>query len=245
MINVNLNVLQTCSSTNDIAFKEAKNGAIEGSSYLSYMQTKGRGRNENKWQSTKGNLFLSTVLRPSKKKIFWHQFSLIVGFSVLEVLCDLGVKKKLIELKWPNDILVDKCKISGILLESSSDFIVAGIGVNISKVPSNETKWKTTKLYDHINITFLIEDIALKILKKIMKNYELWNVHDFNNLLIKINPFIRNINKEIILSLLNKNDIISGVFLGIGENGGLKINKNGNIIEYFSIDNFIFPKGKS
>ena len=42
----------------------------------------------------------------------------------------------------------------------------------------------------------------------------------------------------------NKNDIISGVFLGIGENGGLKINKNGNIIEYFSVDNFIFPKGK-
>jgi biotin-(acetyl-CoA carboxylase) ligase len=69
-----LNVLQTCSSTNDIAFKEAKNGAIEGSSYLSYMQTKGRGRNENKWQSTKGNLFLSTVLRPSKKKYFGINF---------------------------------------------------------------------------------------------------------------------------------------------------------------------------
>ena len=163
----------------------------------------------------------------------------------MEALCDLGVKKKIIELKWPNDILVDKCKISGILLESSSDFIVAGIGVNISKVPSNETKWKTTKLYDHINNTFLIEDIALKILKNIMKNYEIWNIQDFNNLLIKINPFIRNINKEIILSLPNKTDVISGVFLGIGENGGLKINKNNNIIEYFSIDNFIFPKGKS
>ena len=240
-----MNVLQTCSSTNDIAFKEAKNGAIEGSSYLSHIQTNGRGRNENKWQSTKGNLFLSTILRPSKKKLFWHQFSIIVGFSVLEALCDLGVKKKIIELKWPNDILVDKCKISGILLESSSDFIVAGIGVNISEVPSHETKWKTTKLYDHINNTFLIEDIALKILKKIMKNYELWNIHDFNNLLIKINPFIRNINKEIILSLPNKTDAISGIFLGIGENGGLKINKNNNIIEYFSVDNFVFPTGKS
>jgi BirA family biotin operon repressor/biotin-[acetyl-CoA-carboxylase] ligase len=163
----------------------------------------------------------------------------------LEVLCDLGVKKKLIELKWPNDILVDKCKISGILLESSSDFLVAGIGVNISKVPIIETKWKTTKLYDHINNTFLIEDIALKILKKIMKNYELWNIHDFNNLLIKINPFIRNINKKITLSLPNKIDAISGVFLGIGENGGLKINKNSDIIEYFSIENFVFPIGKS
>ena len=71
-----------------------------------------------------------------------------------------------------------------------------------------------------------------------MKNYEIWNIQDFNNLLIKINPFIRNINKEIILSLPNKTDVISGVFLGIGENGGLKINKNNNIIEYFSIDNF-------
>ena len=163
----------------------------------------------------------------------------------MEELCDLGIKKKIIELKWPNDILVDKCKISGILLESSSDFIVAGIGVNISEVPSHETKWKTTKLYDHINNTFLIEDIALKILKNIMKNYEIWNIQDFNNLLIKINPFIRNINKEIILSLPNKTDETSGIFLGIGENGGLKINKSNNIIEYFSVDNFFFPTGKS
>jgi biotin-(acetyl-CoA carboxylase) ligase len=82
-----LNVLQTCSSTNDIAFKEAKNGAIEGSSYLSYIQTNGRGRNKNKWQSTKGNLFLSTILRPSKKKnilasIFYHSWVFCFGSSL-------------------------------------------------------------------------------------------------------------------------------------------------------------------
>ena len=62
MININLNILNSCSSTNDIAFKAAQKGAKEGDSYLSYEQTKGRGRNNKLWISMKGNLFLSTII---------------------------------------------------------------------------------------------------------------------------------------------------------------------------------------
>ena len=51
MINIDLNVLETCSSTNDIAKNEAIKGSLEGSSYLSYSQSNGRGRNKNKWKS--------------------------------------------------------------------------------------------------------------------------------------------------------------------------------------------------
>ena len=59
-----LNIIETCSSTNDIAIENAKKGLPEGSSYLSYLQTNGRGRNSNQWKSLKGNLFLSTIFRP-------------------------------------------------------------------------------------------------------------------------------------------------------------------------------------
>ena len=61
LTNFDLNILQTCSSTNDVAIKNAKKGLPEGTSYLSYFQTKGRGRNNNQWDSMKGNLFLSTI----------------------------------------------------------------------------------------------------------------------------------------------------------------------------------------
>ncbi|MDB2479114.1 biotin--[acetyl-CoA-carboxylase] ligase, partial [Alphaproteobacteria bacterium] len=144
MVNINLKTLTTCSSTNDIALEGAKAGLDEGTSYLSYSQTKGRGRNDNKWTSLEGNLFLSTIIRPKQEKKYWQQLSLILGISIIELLVKFGINQKLIELKWPNDILVKNKKISGILLESSHDFIVAGIGLNVKKSPEIEDKWETT-----------------------------------------------------------------------------------------------------
>ena len=88
----------------------------EGSSYLAYVQTNGRGRNNNQWASMKGNLFLSTILRPITSKVKWHQLSLIIGFSIIEILTKLGVRKNQIKLKWPNDVLIENKKISGVLL---------------------------------------------------------------------------------------------------------------------------------
>ena len=99
MVNINLKTLITCSSTNDLAFQAAQDGLEEGTSFLSYSQTKGRGRNDNKWTSIKGNLFLSTIIRPRDEKKNWQQLSLIVALSVIEVLLKLGINQNLIELK--------------------------------------------------------------------------------------------------------------------------------------------------
>ena len=81
------------------AIKNAKKGLPEGSSYLSYLQTNGRGRNNNKWVSMRGNLFLSTIFRPITNKVNWHQLSLIIGLSILETLIYLGVDKRKILLE--------------------------------------------------------------------------------------------------------------------------------------------------
>ena len=242
MVNINLNILNSCSSTNDIAYAAAKKGAEEGNSYLSYDQINGRGRNNNKWESMKGNLFLSTIIKPKKSISSWHQLSLIVGFSILSVLNDFGINRDIIELKWPNDVLIEKKKISGVLLESSHDFIVAGIGLNILKVPSDDIKWKTTKLYDYIDKIISLENIALKILNKVFINCVLWETHGFDFFYIKINPFIKNINETIIIKPSYKSILINGIFLGVGENGGLKAKVNNDIVEYFSIDSFSFSK---
>ena len=240
MTNFDLNILQTCSSTNDVAITNAKKGLPEGTSYLSYSQTKGRGRNNNKWESMKGNLFLSTIFRPTLSKIKWQQLSLIIGLSILETLIKLGVDKNIIELKWPNDVLVEKSKISGVLLESFDDFIVAGIGLNVLKTPQNETKWNTTKLYNHTENIFSLKYIANVILKIIFKNYSIWEDKGFVFFKNNINKNIYNINNKIVIKLNSKSADIRGVFLGLGDNGGLKIKVGNEYLEYYSIENFVF-----
>ena len=240
MVNINLNIVDVCTSTNDIAFIAAKNGEIEGSSYLSYVQTKGRGRNKNKWTSLRGNLFLSTIIKPKINKTFWHQLSVIVGFSIIEILIDLGVYRNLIELKWPNDVLVDRKKISGVLLESSDNFIIVGIGLNILKIPDLETKWATTKLNDHVQNHIPIDDLSLKILNKVFDNYLYWEKFGFSFFKDVINKSIGSINKKIIFNVNSNSNPLNGIFLGLGDNGGLKIKTYTNVTEYISLESFTF-----
>jgi len=223
LVNINLKTLTTCSSTNDIALEGAKAGLDEGTSYLSYSQTKGRGRNDNKWTSLEGNLFLSTIIRPKQEKKYWQQLSLILGISIIELLVKFGINQKLIELKWPNDqqlslilgisiiellvkfginqklielkwpndILVKNKKISGILLESSHDFIVAGIGLNVKKSPEIEDKWETTNITDYIDLKMSLQEIAYEVLNQFFFNYKIWNENGFIFFKDKINSFLK------------------------------------------------------
>ena len=241
MINIDLNILKTCSSTNDVARKEAVNGSLEGSSYLSYSQTDGRGRNKNRWESLKGNLFLSSILRPKKKKIYWHQLSLLIGYSILEALIDFGISRSIIELKWPNDILVENKKVSGVLLEAFDNFIIFGIGLNILKTPKNVTKWKTTKLNDHILNKMSLEHISYKILNKIFLNYSTWQDKDFFYFKQKINSNIRNKEKVINLTLNSSKIQIKGIFLGLGEKGSLQVKVGSSVHDYYSVESVTFP----
>ena len=240
MLNINLKILNVCTSTNDIAFNAALSGEVEGTSYLAHTQTEGRGRNQNKWTSSKGNLFLSTIIKPKSDKSLWHQLSVIVGFSIVQVLVDLGVNSNLIDLKWPNDVLVDNKKISGVLLESSDNFIIVGIGLNILKTPILETKWGTTKLKDHLKGSINIKNIGLKILNKVFYNYYSWEKFGFVFFKEDINKKMFNINKNIIINVNSKSNLLNGVFLGIGDSGGIKVKTNSKITEYLSVEHFTF-----
>ena len=110
MVNINLKTLVTCSSTNDLAFQSAQDGLEEGVSFLSYSQTKGRGRNDNKWTSKREFIFIyDNKDQKMKKKLATIIFDCC--FSVIEVLLKFGINQNQIELKWPNDILVDNKKL--------------------------------------------------------------------------------------------------------------------------------------
>ena len=165
---------------------------------------------------------------------------MIVGFSIIQVLVDIGVNSNLINLKWPNDILVDEKKICGILLESSDNFIIVGIGLNILKTPVLETKWATTKLNDHLKDSINIKNIGLKILNKVFNNYHSWEKFGFVFFKEDINKKMFMINKKIVLNVNSKSIPLNGVFLGIGDSGGIKVKTNSEITEYLSVESFTF-----
>ena len=125
-------------STNDIAIRIIKNTNKKSGIIIAEKQKKGRGQYGKKWTSYKGNLFVSIFFPIDIIHLSLKDLALINCFLVKKLL-SIFYKDK-ISIKNPNDLLINKMKISGILQEkvSKSDktFIIVGIGINLVKSPT-------------------------------------------------------------------------------------------------------------
>ncbi len=138
-------------STMNEAERQAEGGAPDGTLILAGRQTAGRGRRGRSWETPPGNLALSAVLRP---RLSLQEVALL-GFAAGLALHDcLSVYPELagrIRLKWPNDLLLEGAKLSGLLLESRSDaaggaeWLILGLGVNLAWAPE-DTPYPATSL---------------------------------------------------------------------------------------------------
>jgi BirA family biotin operon repressor/biotin-[acetyl-CoA-carboxylase] ligase len=123
-------------STNDEAFRLGLAGAPEGTALIGNSQSAGKGRMQRVWHSPAGsNIYTSIILRPQIEPARTPQISILAGVAVAEVLDSYCPDR--IELKWPNDVLIDGKKVCGILSQvktatSEVDFIILGIGINVN-----------------------------------------------------------------------------------------------------------------
>lgn len=116
----------------------ARDGAGEDGLWLRALrQTAGRGRQGRVWNSPSGNLFASTLVRLSSSDPPAPTLALVAAVAL-----DEAVRLALpdehawqLALKWPNDLLLAGAKLSGILLERTGDWVVIGIGVNVTQHP--------------------------------------------------------------------------------------------------------------
>lgn len=128
-------------------------GARSGTIVLADRQSKGRGRLGRTWQSAVGNLHASILLRPDCTLRAASELSLLAAVALVELLEHHGPDGLAIQLKWPNDVLIDGAKVAGILLESGGskggrlDHVVIGIGVNITWSPE-DVAYPVTSLAD-------------------------------------------------------------------------------------------------
>jgi len=125
-------------STNDIAKREARKGAREGTVVLAEEQTAGRGRLKRAWLSPRGSIALSIILHPTPAQLP----SLIMLASLAVARCIEKVGGLETQIKWPNDVLINGKKVCGILIESdvrgsAVDYAVIGIGLNVNLLPAD------------------------------------------------------------------------------------------------------------
>ena len=164
-------------STNNTAIRIIKKTNLDYGMIISEMQNNGRGQYGKKWISCKGNLFISFFYSLKKIDVSLKQLTKINCLLVKKLL-SFYYKKKII-LKKPNDLLINRKKICGILQETliklDKKFLVVGIGINLIKSPYIRN-YPTTSLSEIVNKDFKKKEIENK-LKKIfeMKLVKLYN----------------------------------------------------------------------
>ena len=130
-----LELLDACASTNTLLLERARGGAPLGSVIACELQSAGRGRRGNNWQSgLGGSLTFSLLWRFAQGAAGLSGLSLAAGVAVARALAAAGVED--VQLKWPNDLLHAGRKLGGILIELHGDAAgpsaaVIGIGLNL------------------------------------------------------------------------------------------------------------------
>ena len=114
----------------------ARGEASEGDWLIADRQTAGRGRMGRLWQSPPGNLYASGLVRLRAGDPDAATLALVAAVALYDTVT-LWAEATALRLKWPNDLLSQGAKLSGILLERAGDAVVIGVGVNLAHHPEN------------------------------------------------------------------------------------------------------------
>ena len=99
------------------------------------------------WQMPEGNLAMSGLIRPQPGEGNPAELGFVAALALDDAVSAL-TDPALIQLKWPNDVLLQGAKLSGILLEREGDILILGIGVNLAAAPALPDR-PTAALADH------------------------------------------------------------------------------------------------
>lgn len=179
-------------STNDVAYNFAIQGEKEGSVIIAESQTAARGRMGRKWASPKSKgAYLSIILRPDILPKEVSGITLISALSVAKTIRELTNLAAFI--KWPNDVLINRQKVCGILTEINAEtdkinFVIIGIGINI-----NTKKDLLPKGASSIMEEYGMEVSRIEVVKDVFKNldkyYSLFNKGHINEIIKEYKEF--------------------------------------------------------
>lgn len=209
-------------STNEEAKRLALAGGQHGAVIWSLMQTEGKGRGGNSWQSIAGNLHFSLLLRPNIPVQNLPQLSFVTSLAIFRAI--RTITEADLAIKWPNDLLLNDKKLAGILLETviadNQPWVIIGVGVNIEDYP-REVKYPAISLKE-AGVEIISAKIVLsRFLNMFESLYDEWIDNGFQHIRQQWLAHAAFLHE--IITLQCGDDILTGEFTSIDELGQIML----------------------
>lgn len=226
-------------STNTQARICAENGAPHGTLVVADMQEGGKGRRGRSWVSPAGEgIWMSVLLRPEIQTVSASMLTLVMALAAERGVREVTGEQSLI--KWPNDLVLNKKKICGILTEMATEqleikYVIVGIGINVSqKQFPEELTSSATSIFLETGKEFDRCKIIAAIMDALEEYYEMFvRTEDMTGLLELYNEKLVNLDQEV--CVLAPEGDFRGIARGISRTGGLLVEReDGKEVEVIS-----------
>ncbi len=231
--------LHTTDSTNDYIKSLAKIEHLQEDTVVwSLEQTKGRGQMGTQWSTESGKNLTFSVFRKIQRITINQQFYALMAASlaVKDVLHKLLIKN--VKVKWPNDILSDKQKICGILIENvikkgELDAMILGVGLNV-----NQTEWenvsRVTSIKSQTGIHFDLEEILNLLLDQFHYYVKTLLEGGFDDIKKDYENHLFRINKPSTFVKPNQEQFV-GIIKGVTDQGKLILLEEDDIMNEYDL----------
>jgi BirA family biotin operon repressor/biotin-[acetyl-CoA-carboxylase] ligase len=241
----NIHYEEKVESTQKIAHRLAAEGAPDGTVVVAEEQTSGRGRMDRRWHSPKyTGIWMSIILRPNLPPHQAPQLTLVTAVAVVQAIEEVtGLTP---QIKWPNDILIDGRKTTGILTELQADSdrihaIIIGIGINVNQSQEDfpeEISQIATSLLTAAGKTVSRASLMQEIFVRLEKLYLTYLNNGFHPIKLLWESYALSLGKDIIARTVAGD--IKGKAMGITDEGVLKIlQEDGEVRHVYSADIYL------
>ncbi len=220
-----LQVFETIDSTNEELRRQVTNSVLpEGAVIWSKIQTAGKGRQNRVWVSEPGNMYCSVLFRPQCDMASAAQIGFLPVLAGYDALSELLGKNLPLRFKWPNDLLLERRKIAGALLEAAvgqngvPQWVIAGCGINLNNHPA-ETRFPATNVAEATGQTIAVESLVTAYCRSLARWYDTWSEEGFAP--VRRQWLAAAHMPEEPLTVATANENISGAFKDLDEGGSL------------------------
>ena len=225
MTEVPISLFDAIDSTNAEARRRAEAGEAGPHWYAASRQTAGRGRRGRTWESPTGNFAGTLLVTTDRPPAEAAQLSFVAALAVADTLSEWAAPER-IKVKWPNDVMIGREKVCGILVESgragdSGLWVAIGIGINLAK-PPEVTERPATALAQHMDGPPPTLEEALEVLAEVMDSWiSVWDRMGFAPIAAAWTERAYGLGEACTARLAT--EMIDGVAEGLDEDGALRL----------------------